>query len=77
MPSAPKEARLVNVKENIKEQIGFALHLRLRDQRWEVKDSALEFVARLVKSRSGIVAFFVISFFIFIFYSFFSLFCLS
>lgn len=53
MPSAPKRPRLVDFKENIKERIGFAVHLRLRDQRWEVKDSALELVTRLVKSRTG------------------------
>ena len=53
--SDPKRPRLTESKdyENIMETLGFVIRLRLRDQRWEVKDSVLEFVTRLVKTRTG------------------------
>ncbi|KAK3734706.1 hypothetical protein QZH41_011294 [Actinostola sp. cb2023] len=53
--SDPKRPRLTESKdyENIMETLGFVVRLRLRDQRWEVKDSVLEFVTRLVKTRTA------------------------
>ncbi|XP_031555900.1 uncharacterized protein LOC116292681 [Actinia tenebrosa] len=40
--------------QRTKQDLGSLIHLRLRDQRWEVKDSALEFVGRLIKLNSAL-----------------------
>ena len=42
-----------NTKTSNREKLAFMLYRRLRDSRWEVRDSALEFVAGLLQLNQG------------------------
>ena len=52
-PSCEGVQQRANVKAAKCEKLAFVLYRRLRDSRWEVRDSTLEFVASLLQVNQG------------------------